>query len=104
MLAWRRQLRSALCHIEDARVRLALPCQRTLIRKTGLYLHGFDHALLWTLLGADPTARARLLASATAGGAHKEAALWINAAMTTTSSRTVTGLVPHSAATLLSDG
>lgn len=50
----------------------------------GLYLPGFDHALLWTLLGADPAARARLLASATRGGPDQQAALWINAAMATT--------------------
>lgn len=50
----------------------------------GLYLPGFDHALLWTVLSADPATRARLQASATTGNWHHRAGFWVNAAMTVT--------------------
>ncbi len=50
----------------------------------GLYLPGYDHALLWTVLHADPLARARLRSRARVGGHRTEAAFWVNAAMTLT--------------------
>jgi hypothetical protein len=50
----------------------------------GLYLPGYDHALLWTLLHADPAARARLRSQIRADGPCAEAAWWINAAMALT--------------------
>lgn len=50
----------------------------------GLYLPGVDHALLWTVLSADPVTRARLQASATTGDWHHRAGFWVNAAMTVT--------------------
>lgn len=51
---------------------------------SGLYLPGLDHALLWTVLHADPGTRARLRDSATSGDWHHRAGFWINAAMTVT--------------------
>lgn len=50
----------------------------------GLYLPGFDHALLWTVLATEDASRARLWASVSTGDWHHRAGFWINAAMTVT--------------------
>ncbi len=45
----------------------------------GLYLPGFDRAMLWILLHNDPATRAQLLLPAVTGGWHRQAAWWVNA-------------------------
>lgn len=50
----------------------------------GMYLPGFDHALLWSLLSADSRARRSLVSSATAGPWTGRAGMWVNAALALT--------------------
>lgn len=50
----------------------------------GLYLPRYDHAMLWTLLQADPHARSSILTEIEGGPPHQRAAFWVNAAMTVT--------------------
>lgn len=50
----------------------------------GLYLPRYDHAMLWTVLHADPRARSSILSGIEGSPPQERVAFWVNAAMTVT--------------------